>query len=526
MSALVGVGSLVRLVLRRDRVRLPIWVLALFAITFLSAAAVADTYDTQLKIDSYAENVGGSPASIALAGPPIALTTIQGIVVYETSLTLLLGVALMTTFTVVRHTRTEEEHGRTELLAAGVVGRHAGTAAAVLVASAAAVLVGAAVTVSVLPQGFSGESALLYGAAVGALGIVFAGVAAAVAQLVGHGRTAVGATLALLGVVFALRAVGDVRESALTWFSPIGWSQQVRVSEANRWWPLLLSVVLAGLLVVLAGFLTTRRDLGTGLFAARPGPARAGRALSGPLGLAWRLQRGAVLGWAAGLAAFGLMFGSLSRELQNMVEDNPTLAEFLAVTGGDITDAFFATSLSLMGILAAGFAVSSALRLHGEEGAGRLEPVLATTASRTRVLLAPLVVTVGGVLVLLTAGGLGLGIADAVVTGDGSSVLRLTALSWLQVPAVLVLAALAVLLTGWLPRAVVVAWAALGFCFVLAWLGGLLDPPGWVSALSPFDHLPFAPVDPVRAAPLLWLSLVAGGLGALGLVGFRRRDIG
>ena len=468
MNAFAGTGALVRLVLRRDRIRLAVWIIALVGITAASAAGVAATYDTPAEIASYQRNVGSSPAGIAMAGPPVGLDRIQGIVVYETSLTVLLGVAIMTAMTVVRHTRAEEELGRTELLASGVVGRHAGTAAAVLVAAAAAVL----------------------------------------------------------GLAFALRAIGDVQESGLVWLSPIGWSQQVRLFEADRWWPLLVSLIFALLLLGGAGWLTTRRDVGAGVLPDRRGPAYAGRGLSSPLGLAWRLQRGTVVAWGIGLALLGLVFGSFGEELENMVADNPTLQEYFAQTGGSVTDAFYATALLFMGLGAAGFAVGSALRLHSEEGAGRVEPILATAVSRWRMLLTPLVVTLGGAALLVTLGGVGVAVADAAVRGSSDQLLRLVALSWVQLPAVLVLVGLAVLLLGWAQRASAVAWAALGFAVVIGWLGGLLRLPDWVDGLSPFQHLPQVPVEDVAVAPLLVLTLIGLGLIAVGAVGYRRRDIG
>ncbi len=39
---------------------------------------------------------------------------------------------------------------------------------------------------------------------------------------------------------FTLRAVGDAGSSALSWFSPLGWSLQVRPYAGDRWWVLLL----------------------------------------------------------------------------------------------------------------------------------------------------------------------------------------------------------------------------------------------------------------------------------------------
>ncbi len=526
MSALRGTGSLVRLALRRDRIRLSVWVIALVGVTAGSAKAVASTYDTPAEVESYARNFGDSPATVAVSGPPYGLDQIGGIVVYETSVLVLIGVALLAAFTVVRHTRAEEEVGRTELVASAAVGRHAGTAAALVVALAASLLVGLGVALSVLSADFPAGDALLYGASVAALGAFFAAVATLTSQLMSHARTASGATLAVLGAAFGLRAIGDSQDNALSWLSPIGWSQQIRLFDGARGWPLLLSLVVAAALLAGAAWLTTRRDVGSGVLPDRPGPARARRTLSHPLGLAWRLQRGSLYGWGAGLVLIGGVFGSVGQQLEDMVKDNPTLEQYFAQTGGNITDAFFATSLLLLGLGATGFAVGSALRLHSEEGAGRVEPMLAGALSRWRLLLAPLVFTLGGAAVLVTLGGLGVAVADALARDDWSSVGRLTALSWVQLPAVLVLVGLAVLLMGWANRATALAWAAFAFVFVIGWLGGLLQLPSWVSGLSPFEHLPQVPVEDLAVMPLLTMTLLGVALIAVGAIGFRRRDIG
>ncbi len=525
MRGLLGTPALVRFVLRRDRIRLPVWIGSILAITYASAQAVANTYDTPTEIASYAENLGNSPATIAMAGPPAALDRIGGILVYETSLTALLGVALMAAFTVVRHTRGEEEEGRTELLVSTVVGRHAGAAAAVLVAAAASVLVGLGVAGSMLAVDMPAHGAWLYGAAVTALGLVFAGVAGVCAQLMSHGRSATGLVTAVLAVSFLLRAVGDVQESNVSWLSPIGWSQQVRVLDENRWWPLLASVGFTALLLAATVVLATRRDVGSGIVPARPGPADAAAGLRSPLALAWRLQRGSVLAWAVGVFGLGLMFGSLSQEMQNMVRDNPTLAQYFEITGGSITDALFASALLFNGLGAAAFAVGSVLRLRHSETVGTLEPVLATGISRARALLEPLVVTVLGAALMLVVGGAGAALAWAGQSGEVGPALRLVGLSLVYAPGVLVLVGLAVALIGLLPRLTLVAWAGVAITFVVGWLGGLLDLPGWLNGLSPFEHVPLVPVDDPSLWPLVVLSAIAAVLAAAGLWGFERRDV-
>ena len=526
-GALTGTGSLLRLILRRDRVRLPIWLLAITGMVYASAGAVSETYSTPAQIQGYASTMGSSPAAIAMAGPPVALDTIGGIVVNETALTALVAVALMAIFVMVRHTRTDEEEGRTELLRSTVVGRHAPMAAALTVVAAASVLVGLGVAAAVASLGVPAEGTALYGVSVTVFGVVFAGVTAVAAQLMTHGRGAIGVALAVLGVAFLLRAIGDVNGSWLSWLSPMGWSQQVQAFGERRWWPLAVSAVFTATVVLVAVRLATRRDVGSGIVAARPGPPVAGPLLSGPIGLALRLQRGSLIGWAVGVLIGGAAFGSFSREIGAMVESNPELAEVFAQIGdASLVDAYLSTVIMVMALITMGFAASSALRMRAEESSGRLEPLLATGLSRTRWLLGNTLVTVAGTALVVTVAGAGIGIAHGLVTDDPAAVARTLGLELVYLPAVLVLAALAVLLVGWVPRFAMATWAAVAVCFVIGWLGELLRFPAWLESLSPFTHTPGVPVEDVAAAPLVTITLTVVLGVALGLVGFRRRDIG
>ena len=221
----------------------------------------------------------------------------------------------------------------------------------------------------------------------------------------------------------------------------------------------------------------------------------------------------------------GLMFGSFSEEMERMVADNPTLAQYFEATGGNITDTLFATSLLFNGLGAAAFAVASALRVRHEESRATLDLVMASGVSRTRALLEPLLVTVLGAVVVLLFGGAGTALSFVLTGGSAGDGLDLLAYSLVYLPGVLALAAGGVALIGLLPRMTMVVWAWLGVTFVIGWLGSLLDPPGWVNAISPFEHLPLVPVEDFAWLPLGVLTLLAAALLVTGLVGFRRRDI-
>ena len=64
----------------------------------------------------------------------------------------------------------------------------------------------------------------------------------------------------------------------------------------------------------------------------RPGPARG--ALRSPLALAWRLQRGALAGWAAGFAILGAAFGSIAQDIGDVIGDSADVRDALQRLGG------------------------------------------------------------------------------------------------------------------------------------------------------------------------------------------------
>ena len=55
--------------------------------------------------------------------------------------------------------------------------------------------------------------------------------------------------------------------------------------------------------------------------------------------------------------------------------------------------------------------------------------------------------------------------------------------------------------------------------------GDLLDLPGWVRDLSPFEHQAMAPLESYTWPSAIVLLLVAGLLSAVGQLAFARRDL-
>jgi ABC-2 type transport system permease protein len=523
----VGTGALLRFALRRDRVRLPVWIAVGTFMVVMQSVSSQTFYDSPAALAAYRASVGSNAATIALAGPPVGLDTVAGAVAFEISATVMLVAALMVMFTTTRHTRADEEAGRTELVRSARVGRHAPLLAAVLLSVCASALLAVSIGVFTTASGLPAYGSFVLGASVGACGIVFTGITAVAVQVTGHTRPVYGLVGGLFAVAFVLRAIGDIEGNWVVWTSPIGWAQATHPYSADRWWPLLLCVVVGAGLVVAGFALLDHRDLGAGLTQPRPGRPTASRALSSPLGLALRLHRGAWLAWTVGLALLGLVYGGLAESVETLLRDNE---QALVIFGNpdidDLVDAYLSTTFAITALLAGAYAVSAALRARSEEAEERAEPVLATATSRTSWLGSHVLVALVGSHLAMAASGVTTGIARVVQTGDSAALGRMLGAALAYVPAIWVIAGLAVALFGLFPRvAVALAWTAVGVFLVITMFAESFDWPGWVSDLSPISWVPTQPIEPWRWTPMLGLLAVAAVLLLAGFGGFRRRDL-
>ncbi|SDT71841.1 ABC transporter permease [Actinoplanes derwentensis] len=521
---MTGTFGLLRLVLRRDRIIMPLWVLGLGILPWVYVTGFDSLFSTVQERVDYARISAANTGFVALYGP-LRGDSLGELVVWRGGFVPVM-IALAALLTVLRHTRADEEAGRTELIRAGVVGRFAPLAAAVLATVLACTVMGVVVAVTLIGHGLPGGGAMALGAVFAVSGWAFAGVAAVTAQLSDSARGGRTIAVLVLGVSYVLRlggdisAMGDSRLDWLSWLSPIGWVERVFPFGADDGGPLILTVALTLVTVGAGAFLLTRRDLGSGILASRLGPATAGAALRSPIGLAWRLHRGLLFGWTAGFAVLGLVFGAVANSVVQLADDSSGVTEMFTRIGGTtaVADAYFAIAAQLSGLIVACYAVQCALRMRDEEQSGHAEALLSTDVSRWSWAAGHLVFAVGGPAVALFAEGLLAGLAF----GDLGGVLATTLV---QLPAVWVLAAVATLLIGAVPKLAAAAWAVTAAALLILLVGPLLKVDQLVLDLSPFTHVPRLPGDASAVVPLLMLTLIAAVLGGAGLIALRRRDV-
>lgn len=528
-SALAGTGTLIRLGLRRDRVKLPAWVagLGIFVIYIGNALPVlAPTQqDLEALVPMFAQPVGRmfTGPAFGMDAPTYERFFAAGYVPY-----LFLIAALMNIFLVTRHTRLEEETGRAELVRANVTGRYSLLTAAMAIAVVTNALVLVVVTGLAITVGFAATGSLLVGLGTALTGLAFAGITAVTVQLSEFSRPAAGMAGALLGAAFVLRAVGDMAAtggSAISWLSPLAWPAQTAPYVHDRWAPLLLLLTLACAGTAAGYILLGRRDFGASLVAVRAGRPHAGPYLGTPIGLALRLQRGGLVGWGTGILLLGVIDGAFTQAMLDAGDDMPpALAEMFS------TDALLDGYASFLGafvtVLVAAYAVFGMRTLRVEEDRGRTDTVLAASVGRAGWLGSHLAVVVAGVVVISVVTGVSTGLAAATVTGDADVIGMVTVAHVALVPAALVVAGLAAALYGWAPRLLApLSWVLVVWMGVVEFFGELLQLPDTLVALSPLHQLARPPVEDFTLGPALVVIAVAVGLMLVGVSGFRRRQI-
>lgn len=519
-SAWTGTLSLLRLALRRDRIRLSVWLATLTLMMVYAPNAVKLAYPEEAQRQARV-NLMKTPAATIMGGPMFGgdETDLGAMMANELMLTLIVATSILAILTVIRHTRAEEESGAAELVLSSVVGRYARTSAALILVAGLNAVLAVTMTLAMASTGFAFLDAAAMCLGITCVAMAFGAVAAVTAQLWRQSRTATGAAMAVLAVAALVRGIGDVIDSsgsALSWFSPIAWAQQMRAFVDLRWWPLLLLGALTLGLMSLAAVLENNRQYDDGTIPST-GERPDAHSIKGVFGLHLTLQRGQTTGWAVSLFLAGLAFGSMTKSLLDAAKDNDLLERVLAQQGAD---GVYTTMTQFLAAAATAYVVSAVVRVFADEEKGLGEAVLAGAVSRYRWLGTAVASALVGSAVLMFCAGLGNGLGAGITVGEPLTVLRLTLAALVYVPAMAVLAGVAALAVA--VRRPWIGWLAVMFVVMSLYLGALLRLPRWLIELSPVGRTTAPLHYPVPA--LTVMVIVAGLLTLSASVIYRRRD--
>jgi ABC-2 type transport system permease protein len=521
---MTGVWRLTRFSLRRSRVLVAVWTGLLGVMCYASAAATGSLYGTTAERVTTAESINASSALVALYGPILDVRSLGELAMAKTTVTygvlaMALGLVLVR-----RHTRVEEESGRAELVGALGVDPLAPLLSAGLVGTLAAVLVAAVAALADIAGGLPTAGSLWFAGSWLGLGLVGTGIGAVTAQLSPSARTCGAIGAGAVAVMYLLRAIGDTTVSWLSWLSPFGWSTRLRAWSDPRGWVLLLDLAVAVVLTAAALVLRARRDLGSGLIAERPGPARGSARLGDAVALNVRVHTPALVVWTVACAAMGALMAAIIPGAESLL-DTAGARDYVERLGGvgALQETLVAALVSVLAVIVSCFAVTVVSHGGAEERDGRTEEVLATATGRSTTFVAVGLVALGGAawLLLVTGVGMALGAVGTAVSFGG-----VLSASLVQIPAVWVVAALALVGLAQGSRFAVVGWAVLVVFFVVGPLAELMELPGWVADLSPYSHVSKVPAEPLAVGPELVLLVVTALLVATAWWRYRTRDIG
>ncbi len=159
-----GTLQMLRLYLRRDRISLPLWVLLLSVpLSTVYVGSIEKVYPTAAARAGFAASIMASPAQRALYGQ-VYSDSLGAVGIWKAGMFHVL-IAVAVILTVIRHTRADEENGRTELVDSTAIGRYAGLTAALTLSFAASIATGAIGAAGLLGTDVPAGGSLAFGAA-------------------------------------------------------------------------------------------------------------------------------------------------------------------------------------------------------------------------------------------------------------------------------------------------------------------------------------------------------------------------
>lgn len=531
--------TLVKLILRRDRIKLPLWTVLIASSLVAMVPVLQETYGQQSAIDTLYQTFGVSPAMLFITGP-MDTPTFGALMTIETMLWWGLVIAFMNTLLVVRHTRLNEDSGAQELMLSGQLKRHAALTATLLVALIVNAITGLLITLGLLAVSgnlLSTPGVWLFGVGLGVFGMAWASIAAVVVQLVSSSRGANGALASLIGVAFVLRGVGDFMGDTnasgipepmwASWFSPFGWLQSTHALTAPSWWGLVTPAVFATLATAAGYWLLSIRDVGQGILPSRRGRARATKLGKSLIGLTWHLQRNITIGWLAAVLIMAGIVGAMAPEMSNIYEGSDSMKSLLEALGGvgAVIPTFMSAMLAMIVLMVVAYVVQAIGRMQSEESTGHLENILATKASRAKWLATHGIVSLSAAFLMLITTGASLAILVNTLTDIHLNVWQYILAGASYMPAVMIFGSIYICLFGVLPRfASLITWTYLGLTVFLTWLAPLFAINEMWLKLSVLDWVPPVPAEPISIGTVVGMLAIALALTAIGMAGWRRRD--
>lgn len=475
-----------------------------------------------------------NPAMISMVGPtPItngADYTVGAMYAHEMLLFCGLFAMILSILHVVGHTRKEEDLGLTELIRSFRVGRQANSLAVLI--ETILINLASAVVIAGLMIGFNVatvtvEGSILFASSVALAGILGAVIALVMAQIMPISSGATGSSLAIIGLLYIIRAGTDISNLDLSRINPLSWVYLTYPFTTNDWLPIVYGVIFSFVLTIAAFVLEESRDMGGGYLPERNGRATAKKSLLSVPGLFLRINRGVAVSWMIAFVVMGAAYGSIYGDMQSFLESNDLVKHMFTASGVSIEASFTSTIMIVMIGLSAILPIAIVNKLFAEEVRLHLSQLYATKVTRGKLYWTTitLAIVAGLLSVLLSAGSLGAS-ALSVMSNDSAMKLQdFLAAGYNLFPIVLFFIGLAAVALGWVPKLGKLVYAYLAYSFMLNYFGGILDLPDWFAKTAIQSWPPHMPMEKFDLPTFITITIISIVLIIFGYIGYKRRDM-
>ncbi len=515
--------------LRDARTRTVSFALLFALYAYVQPVGFRHAYPTESARLGFAHAFAGNDALRLFYGYPYEIAGVAGYSAWRVGGTLTIAAAVFGVLAAVRALRGEEEAGRCELVLAGQATRSVSFLSVLLATGAGVLLLWAAQLAGFAGGGLPVTGSAYLALSVASVAVVFTAVGALASQLAPTRRLALELGSAVVALALLLRVIADTSTGAawVRWVTPLGWAEQMRPFTGAQPAFLLAPTIASVALFVLSHRIAAGRDIGTGLLAERDSSPPRLALLGSVFKHTLRSQRSSLVGWAAGIGSFALVFGMVSASISSAGIPNGVrrgLAKFgdasIATPAGYLAFVFvfFALALSL-------FVCAQVNAARHEEAEQRLEILLALPLSRGRWLGARLALT------LLATAGIALLAGALAWAGAGAQGVSVSLPTMLEagancLPVALLFLSLASLGYSLLPRfASGVGYGLVTVAFLWQLVGSLFGVPQWLLEATPFAHMALIPVRSFRPLDAVVMLAIAVVVGSASARAFGSRDL-
>lgn len=505
-----------------------LWIVSITLLTLIIPPAFKAMYPTSRELNTVVPMLD-NPAVKTMLGPiKLEEASIATVFAHEMLLFTAIVVAIMNILFVGQQTRGDEERGRLILLNALPIGKHAHILSVMLniiiLNFILFILIGSGLCF-MSGDGFSTTGSLLYATNLSAIGILFGFITLVIAQIAPTVSGTKGMAIAMLMLSYFIRAIGDGLDNDLSLLSPLGWLSRTYPYADNHWWPFGLIMLLLVICIPSAIILKIKRDINSGYLPEKTGHTHLKRYMKSPLGLQMRLQRTLFVSFACGLFLLGLSYGSIFGTLDTFFEDNPLLKQMLNGKGDNYAEQFLPTLMVVMAMVSTIPTLISLFRFKTDNQHGYTLMLLANPMTRLTYFSSYIILSIINAIIMIFLASLGLYIGQYFVMAQPLSLFSVITSGVIYIPAILTFVALGILVLGISNKLTSMVYAYLAYCFVVVYIGNLLNVREWLKNLTPFHHIPQIPIDDFTVLTLLILIILTVFITVCGLLLFQRKDL-